>query len=69
MMTHDGPQDSGTCNARTYIPKDLDKNSEVPGFYRFGSVALANLLKEKRDHCILNVHGHDHYGAFMDYVR
>ena len=64
LMTHDGPQDAGTCNARA---KSIPGLSD--GLYRFGSEYLASLLQEQQTHLVCNIHGHNHYGAFTDYVR
>ena len=63
LMTHDGPQDSATCNANRTIP-----NPSV-GFHRFGSAGLARLVKEKEDSLVVHIHGHCHDGAFVDRVE
>ena len=55
-------------NATTHHPEELE-SPKPPGFYRFGSSALASLLREKSSHLLCNIHGHNHYGAFIDYVR
>ena len=67
-MTHDGPQDFGTMNAWTHELEELESPLQ-PGWYRFGSSELASLLRDKKENIVCNIHGHDHYGAFMDYVR
>ena len=43
LMTHDGPQDFYTANARGTIP--MGPNQDI-GFHRFGSSGLADLLQE-----------------------
>ena len=43
LMTHDGPQDSATCNANRTIP------NPSTGFHRFGSAGLAKLVKAKEE--------------------
>ena len=65
-MTHDAPQGSGTANATL---KDTGLKGLPDGFYGFGSTALAELVKTKQDQLVCSIHGHDHYGAFMDYIR
>ena len=65
-MTHDGPQDFATTNA---LIRKGDNPDLAAGMYRFGSQALGDLLKSKQEHIVCNIHGHDHYGAFTDYVR
>ena len=43
-MTHDGPQDFATANCTL---KDTGNKGLPDGFYRFGSAALAKLVKTK----------------------
>ena len=65
-MTHEGPQDSSTCNA---ILKDTGIPLLKDGLYKFGSKGLANLINDKRELFVCSVHGHNHFGAFLDYSR
>lgn len=64
-MTHEGPQDSGTCNAN----KTIEGPDGALGLHRFGSAGLANLLRKERESLVVNIHGHCHDGASADYVR
>ena len=66
LMTHDGPQDYATSNATL---RDTGIELLKDGFYRFGSAALAKLIKDKQEQLVCNVHGHNHFGAFMDFCR
>lgn len=63
-MTHDGPQDFYTANARGTIL--MGENRDIVGFHKFGSVGLAELIKQKRQSIVVHVHGHCHDGAFLD---
>lgn len=69
LMTHDGPQDSVTCNANRTIPMKGENGEEVYGFHRFGSAGLRALIDEQRAHLMVNIHGHCHDGRFMDNLK
>uniref|UniRef100_A0A7S3I1Z2 Calcineurin-like phosphoesterase domain-containing protein n=1 Tax=Favella ehrenbergii TaxID=182087 RepID=A0A7S3I1Z2_9SPIT len=62
-MTHDGPQESATCNANKTIP------SPGVGFHKFGSSGLAQLVRANEEKLVVHIHGHCHDGAFVDRVH
>ena len=66
LMTHDGPQDFYTANARGTI--GMGENRQDFGFHKFGSSGLAELLYEQRSKLVVNIHGHCHDGGFLDRV-
>ena len=63
LMTHDGPQDYYTANARGTI------NWPAIGFHKFGSIGLAELISEERSKLVVHIHGHCHDGGFLDRVH
>ena len=62
-MTHDGPFGSATARAQKRL------ENEPKGELLFGSRHLMEMVHTLKDRLVVNVHGHDHYGSFTDYIR